>query len=230
MPPADVSSTQQEQNQQTPSETVRSTVSLLIAIHLLCLLIILVAAQSPRGSADSNSLLQRLGRTLGVYGQNFHFETHARLHLTHGTYDDVDHRIEYLAVGAKPTPDAEWLLLSAGIKGTDRYQRFQRLADLLAYSVDREDDDTAAIIAASVGKHLHSQLGIKTSHLRVRKHILQSRTDLAETNEARRNPNDLSYFRETYRAQILDLGKGDFRVQKIEERGQVAPATRGATP
>jgi hypothetical protein len=212
-----------------PSQGVRSVITLLLFFHLFSAFGLLVAGQIPVNRDDGRLLAQRFSQAFSPYGQLLNIESRARFYLTHGTSDDVDHRLEYLPEGASPSDQNAWVLVTNGPQGTLPHLRLQYLTDTIAYYAEpeRNAEDSAAYVASSVGSYLRNQLGVKAQELRVRKHNLQELKAFDEGEVFLRDPNYAGYFREVYRAKILDFGNGEVRVQKVEDKGQVAPATRG---
>jgi hypothetical protein len=211
-----------------PDQTVRTVVSLAVFIHLFCVFVTLYGGQS-NSTQFEDMLKDRLRTKLAFYGQSLGFDTTARFDLTQATIVDVDHRVEFLLDGEDPAVEANWKLLRSGIRGSDRYTRYQRFADTMAMYGANENDERIAILVADVGKQLLLQAGQRISFLRVRRHLVQRPADLTGT-PAQQNPNDSSRFEEVYRAQLIDFGDGELRPQKVEERGQVAPPTQEQSP
>lgn len=208
-----------------PNQTARTVVSLVVFMHLFCVWAALYGGQSNSAPQD-DTLKDRLRTKLAFYAQTLGFETTARFDLTQGTILDVDHRVEFLLEGKDAAVDANWELLRSGVRGGDRFTRYLRFADTTAMLGAIENDDRMAILAADIGKQLLNQEGTRISFVRIRRHLVQRPADLVGT-PAQQNPNDPSRFEEVYRAQLIDFGDGQLRPQKVEERGQVAPPTRG---
>lgn len=199
--------------------TQRSIASLVLFIHLFCLGVALAANQAP------SALQERLLYVFRPYTQLLNFDvSFIRFDLTQETGDDADQRIEYLPENKDPANAADWVLLGQGPRGSDRWQRFQRLAGVMSFFASREDDATTAVFASSIATHLHQQ-GITIDQIRLRRHLLQTPEQVRGADSAQRDPDSASFFQEVYRAQVIDGGAA---VQKVEERGQVAPPTRAS--
>jgi hypothetical protein len=209
-----------------PGQSVRTPVTLVIFIHLFCVAVALYGRQAPVVYPSDGMLKDRLRDKLSFYGQTLGFETAARFDLTQATLMDVDHRIEYLPKGEDPANNANWQLLSQGMRGSDRYQRSQRLADVLAFLGTLEEDEQRSVLATNIGMFLLHQQSTPIDYLRSRRHLLQRPEDLTGT-PSQQDPNDATRFQEVYRAQLIDFGNGLLRPQRVEERGQVAPPTKG---
>ena len=136
----------------TWNSTARSIASLVLFIHLFCLAVALTANQAP------SPLQERLLFVFRPYTQLLNFDvSFVRFDLTQETADDADQRIEYLPEGRAVTDADAWVLLSGGIRGSDRQHRYQRLATLMSFFRAREDDSTTAVLASAVATHLYQQ-------------------------------------------------------------------------
>jgi len=204
----------------TSNSTARSIASLALFIHLFCLAVALTANQAP------SPLQERLLFVFRPYTQLLNFDvSFVRFDLTQETADDADQRIEYLPEGQAVTDADAWVLLSGGIRGGDRQHRYQRLAMLMSFFGAREDDSTTAVLASAVATHLYQQRTEPIDQIRVRRHLLQSPDQVRGIDASQRNPSSPAFFQDVYRAQVIE---GGVAVQKVEERGQVAPPTRAS--
>jgi hypothetical protein len=202
------------------SSPLRSLASLLIFIHLFCLAVAITANQAP------SRLQERLLEIFRPYTQLLNFDvSFIRFDLTQETADDADHRIEYLLEGQDPATADNWVPLTAGIKGSDRRLRYQRLAALTNVFGARGDDATCAVFASAIGVHLAQQRQQPIDQLRLRLHLLQSPDQLVSANLDERNPNSARFYQELYRARVID---GGLAVQKVEDATQVAPTVRAS--
>ncbi|MFO0902588.1 MAG: hypothetical protein U0939_06285 [Pirellulales bacterium] len=199
--------------------TVRSIASLALFVHLFCLALVLTSNQA------ASPLQQRLLFVFRPYTQLLNFDvSYTRFDYTQETIDDADQRIEYLPEGKSNAQASDWVHLTAGSPGSDRLQRYQRLAGVMSFFASREDDGTTAVIAAAIGTHLYRH-DEPIDEIRVRRHVLQTPDQVRGTSVAERDPFDPMFFQDVYRAQVIDGGEA---VQKVEERGQVAPPTRAS--
>lgn len=208
-----------------PDSTTRSVVSVILFAHLFVVLAALCGGLSPGRDGDQN-LKERLREVVAPYSQSLNFDTTARYYLTHATADDVDCRIEYLPKAGDPNTATDWVILESGIPGSEQRQRYQRLAEILAGLGDRQSDDAAAVVVAAIGEHLKSVRGDDIKQVRCFRHMLQERDDVDGTNEARRNPDDTSYFVEVYRAQLVRIGGGRIQARRVGTAGQESPVIR----
>jgi hypothetical protein len=134
-----------------------------------------------------------------------------RFYLTQASVADVDHRIEVLPQGEAGGDDAEWVPLTAGSRGSERYHRYQRLADVMAYFA--EDEETAGVIAQAVAGYCWRQRENPVRQVRCRNHLLQP-WDAAQRGAIEElDPNDSSYFSVLYLADIL---AGEHRIDVLK--------------
>jgi hypothetical protein len=207
------------------SHPIYGVLSLLIFIHLFCIFISLT-------SNVSASLLQaQLLRVLHPYVQLMNFDLNFKpYHLTHATGMDVDHRIEVLPEGLDAEQQENWILLpQPGFPGSEAYQRQQRLARLLTFFAEQENDNFSAIVAEDIGRHFLAQ-GIRARQIRARRHLLQTWDAAAgRGSAAERNPDDPTYFQTSYAANVLIDSADNVAVTKISERREVAQPTGPST-
>lgn len=192
----------------------QSLLSLLIFCHLFCVLVAL------SGNLLPSALQSRLLRFFSPYTQLLNFDlNYTPMHLTHGSLDDVDHRLEVLRVGEDENDASAWIALpEAGPRRGERYQRYQRLAAAMAFSADR---DTAGLLARSVAGNVWHQDGVKPKQIRCRKHLLQGMDVVSGGTPEQRDPASALYFREAYRANVIVTSDGQVEVIRAEETGQV---------
>jgi hypothetical protein len=98
------------------------------------------------------------------------------------------------------------------MRGSERYYRYQRLADTMAFF--EEDEATTALIAEGVARCYLSQTGTVVEQLRCRQHILQSWEAVTSASPAQRDPNSPSYFSEVYRANVIIAPNQQIRIVK----------------
>ena len=186
---------------------MRAVLSILIFVHVFIVFVCLC------GNLIPSLLQQRLLGLFQPYTQLLNFELDGtRFFLTHATIRDVDHRIEVLPKGAAGNTDSDWLLLSRGMHGSERYGRYQRLADTLAFF--EEDEAVTALIAEGVARYYLMQADTPVNQLRCRQHILQSWAAARSPSPAQRDPDSPGYFSELYRANVITLGDRQIRIVK----------------
>jgi hypothetical protein len=140
--------------------------------------------------------------------------------LTHGTDEDVDHRIEVLADGSS------WEVLPAGgMRWHDSYKRMQRFAANWAFHALNEGQP--ALFAQAVGTR-YSRQGFAPKQVRCRKHFQQGPDELTGGTAAQRDPDDPSRFSVPYAANIVSRGNGLVEVIRVEEAGHAAAPVTSA--
>lgn len=202
-----------------PGETMRSVLSLALFIHLFIVALCLSASYTP------SSLQQRLGSIFRPYTELLHLRIQGEaLYLTHATQLDVDHRLEVLPAGADPAVTDSWQSIARGSRGGERYTRYQRLADAMAYF--QEDEEVTATIAAGVARNYAAQ-GEPIDQIRCRQHKLQSWDAIDSTVAGVRDPNDPMYFADIYEANVLTIAPDRIRIVKRSDPALESAPTRG---
>ena len=187
-------------------------VSLLIVIHLICVLIALTS-NLHRSSLQAR-LVQVLRPYLGLVNLDPDFTPY---HLTHGQILDDDHFLEVQrvpAAGEEPSQDApERTILESANRWGFAARRYRRLAYAVAYHAEVEDDHiTAALARATAG--LVGRPGDSGRWIvRCWRHEAQPRriTELAAGFPV--NPIDPEYQQSVYAADVW-LAEGLLQVQK----------------
>ncbi len=204
----------------TWGESTRAIISILLFVHLFVLFTCLAANLAP------SALQQRLLRAFRPYTQLLNFDPDGtRYFLTHASIRDVDHRIEVLAARDEGPADEPWQNISRGLRGTERYHRYQRLADTLAFF--QEDERTTAVLAESIARCYAAQSEDPISQLRCRRHTLQSWETL-DLPDAQVDPNGPNYFGVVYLASVLTDRSGEIHILKRSDAKLEAAPTRGA--
>lgn len=206
------------------SSTARSIASLLLVIHLFCVLVALAA--NPVSSPLQRSLLA----LFRPYTRLLNFDhPQVRYDLTQGTADDAESRLEYRVLDTENNAE-NWTNLRAGMRGTDRAERYRRWASLLNFAAQRDDSHVPALLGQALGQHLLAERQEELFELRGRRHLLQTPDDLRDPQSRRANPDDAAHFLEVYRGQaIVDRERQEVLIQRAEERGQVAPTWSAPT-
>jgi hypothetical protein len=206
------------------NSTLRSVVSLMLVIHLLCVAVVL-------GSNLRRSPLQsRLVATFAVYTQLLHFDPDfVPYHYTSGLpgddqasvvvdlYPDANTRVEeqtLLSSVALPEEGGTWRL--------DR-QRSLSLARMLSLQAEAQNDDAASEIAGAVGIRLlrvHNRAHPPESQahwavVRCRRHIAPPLIGVATTTEA--------VALDVYTADVRLLEGGELSVTRREAARDAAP-------
>ena len=199
-----------------PESALRTVVSLVLFIHLFLVFLCLT-------SNLSISMVQ--SRLLGVFGPYTQFLNldlnFTPYHLTHATINDVDHRIEVLPKGADENDDEQWTVLpDVGLQGSDRRQRYQRLAHVL--SVLAEQDAASGAIAKDVGEYFYHHRSVEPVQLRGRRHLLQPWQAINSATADERDANSSRYYQDSYRANLIVNKNGSVDVAKRGASGEVA--------
>lgn len=206
---------------------VRLAVSLAVIFHFFFVVVAMCANVAPR-----SELHNRLLTKFAFYTRSLNLDLDfTPYHLTHATEFDVDHRVEVLP-SQQGASEEEWVVLpDKGGRGSEQYQRFQRLGRVMAMLA--EEDDAISWIASSIGAHFLTARDTRPEQVRCRRHMLQSWTAIRGGTADERDPNSAQYFREVYLADCVVLEDQRVRVNKLDDEAQVAqPARsgRGAIP
>jgi hypothetical protein len=208
---------------ETPSQTGRVLISLLLFAHLFFVVVALAANLAP------SQLQSRILSRFAFYTQTLNLDlSFTPYYLTHAGPEDVDHRIEVLPADESPDDDDAWTVLpDVGRRGSERYHRYQRLARVMSFF--SRDDETAARVATAVGASYLHQRDIRPQRVRCRKHMLQSWTAITGGTSAQRDPDDPTYFQVVYDANYVISATGGVGVVKLAGTGEVAqPTQRGS--
>jgi len=205
--------------------TVRLSVSLFVIVHFFFVFTSMSANVAPR-----SELQRRLLTKFAFYTQLLNLDLDfAPYHLTHASEQDVDHRVEILRDG--DTDDEEnWIVLpDEGVRGGERYKRYQRLGRVMAMLAG--DDTAVSWLASSVGTHFLHARKTRPQQVRCRRHMLQRWTVIRGGSAADRDPNSAGYFRQVYLADCVILSDNQLRVNKRDDESQVAqPTSSGQGP
>ena len=205
------------------SPAIRTVVSLLLIVHLFLAAVAMSANLAPAYSSFQRRILSVFACYTQLFGVDLNFTP---FYWTHATLEDVDHRIEVLVEGRQAERDQDWIVLpDAGLRGSDRYHRYQRLGRVWGLLSQR--DDLTATLAQGVGSSFREQRGIQPRRVRCRRHMLQGWEVSRSGTNAQRNPDDPSYFQVAYDANLVISRNGDVSVVKIAEAREIAqPAAR----
>lgn len=200
----------------TIASNVQPIVSLLIVIHLFIVTIAL------SGNLARSQFQTRLLAFFAPYAQSLNIDLNfTPYHLTHAMPSDADHRIEWRAADAED--DAPWHSMpDRGAKAGERYKRYQRLAAIMSFFAERNDDSTVGVLARGVGTYVLNQEHVKPGQIRVRKHLPQSMSIVSSGTPDERDANSEVYFEEVYRANAIVTDATRVDIIKVQESGQVA--------
>jgi len=210
-----------DSEQRTAISTSRSLISLLIFAHFFFVFVAVAGNLAP------SELQLRILARFAFHTRLFNFDLNATpFHLTHATLEDVDHRIEVLPEGADVADSDRWIVLpDVGVRGSDRYQRYQRLARVMSFFA--EEEEVPALLAQATGASFLRQRGTRPKQIRCRKHMLQRWDVIRGGTPAQRDANSPEYFQVAYDARCV-LSGDSVGVVKLAEASQAAqPAAEG---
>jgi hypothetical protein len=207
------------------SPGVRQVVSLVLIVHLFCVLVALTSY------TQRSALQDRLLNVLAWYTRTFDIApTVAPYHYTQ--YDaltgdaDLDDEI-YLEIDIENAAGERiaYRLDQLGFGFPDAHRRFSAYAREMAFYVNEggSGDTELGEFAKSVARFALSKLGTDVGVLRLKRHISQPRSLLNLREGFPEDPLATAYERVLYEADILLADDGEPQVIKREGRGEVAP-------
>lgn len=163
-----------------PGPTVRAVVSLLIFVHLFCVLVALGA-----NSEQVSQLHGRLAARLAFYTQTLNLEPPfsrpqapmgnrnmvVPYYLTEGK---LKGELEIVPEASGENADPQPLVLGKDQPhGSERRNRYERLGQLMAFHANVENNEgPPAVIAKSVARHMLVARGVRPLQVRVRMYTL----------------------------------------------------------
>jgi hypothetical protein len=214
---------------ETPDPNIGSTgraiISLLLVAHFFFVVVAVSANQAP------SELQSRILARFAFYTQLFNFDLNfTPYYLTRGPVEDADHRLELLPEGEDAEDPQSWVVLhDVGLRGSDRYHRYQRFARVMSFFAEQED--IPAFLAQAAAVHFVRQREVPPTRIRCRRHLPQPRDLKVGGTAAQRDPNDASYFQTDYEARCIIAANGSVHISKISEANQVAqPTTDNESP
>ena len=200
----------------------RTVVSLLLFMHLFCVLIVVLTFQGVL-----SPFLARLKSSLRPYTQTFALDPELiPFYLTDASRMSVDHFIEVDVDSQDQAPlriegAAGWLS-RAGECG----RRYERLAAVLSF-LGEQGDDGVNLIAKDIANHVMKQEKVDKVVVRSRRHLLQPTRALQSGNLASRDPNDKQYFRTPYQTRAFRTDDDKINLLKMTAPGEAAPVGKG---
>ena len=214
------------------SDTSRSLISLFLVLHLFCVVLACAASVSP------SPLQLRLLSVLRPYCRYLGVELpYAQFNLTYGPeLGGGDYRLEMLPADGDAEAPEDWSVLpDAGLRGSDRYKRFQRYAQRIAVinqfataSGLADIESAVGTMASGAAESYFHQSQITPTQLRVRLHALQSIDARNLGSQEERDPNSDTYFQVPYAANVVIDPQGNANVLKIRSEAEVARPGSGA--
>lgn len=202
---------------------VRTALSLGLIIHLFLAFVAMSANLAPVYSRVQARILTNFSLYTRLLAIDLNFTS---FYWTHASVDDVDHRIDVLPAGKRAEVNSDWIHLpDVGVRGSDRYQRYLRLAS--TWSLMSQQDELTAAIAKSVGTSFLEQRQLRPARVRCQRHMLQSWEAIRGGTQTQRNPDDPSYFQVAYDANLVISRNGTVSVVKLAEAGEIAQPGSG---
>jgi len=198
------------------SEKTRSLVTLFLVLHLFCVFVALSASVSP------SSLQTRILTVLRPYTRLANLEVpFAKYYITYAAEPDTDHRLELLPPEASPDDPSSWYVMpDAGLRGSDRYLRYQRLGEVVADFSDADEITSRVATAAAVS--YRERFGELPKTFRCRQHRLQPMASITGGRAEERDPFFEGYFVTPYQADIIAFDDGTVVTHRRSAEGQEA--------
>jgi hypothetical protein len=218
-----------------PGGGIRTVISLLLVIHLFCLLVVFAGLYSP------SELQTRLLVVLRPYTQTLALDLNQATHFSpyfiveapaydptypESPYDPfyADPRIE-LRLGDADSP-REAILPQAGFPGSPAYRREQTLARYLSALSEAESDTASTELARSILTHYDAQAG---DLLSCRRHLPLDPQTVVSREPEQSDPDDASHFQAVRRFEVVSVDARGYRdILPSEATGAVAPVDPGA--
>lgn len=205
-----------------PSDTTRGVVSVILLIHLFCILVALSANLAP------SALQGRLLNLFSPYTETLNFDLDSTPYeLTHINEIDEENRIELLPdesriellpQGKDETDEKNWIVLpDVGFRGGDRRQRYQRLAHMLSFLADNGEPTSRGTIGRGISDNYIYRTQIKIVKIRCRRWVRNPPND----ENAEEAYSTSGAFRVVYLADVIDTG-GEIKVSEISLTGRSA--------
>ena len=185
---------------------VRAGISLALFAHLFIVFVCLAANLAPRAGAASAAGFQ-------PYTQLLNFDLDGtRYYLTHATTGTWTTASRSCRI-RRNDGDDQWTSLCRGVRGSERYHRYQRLAETMAFF--QENDDVTSLLAEAVARYYARQENAPVRELRCRSTCCKRGTR-SEPSPTARDPDSSEYFAVLYRASVIGGSRGPFRILKRE--------------
>jgi len=199
-----------------PGEPARTIVSLLLVIHLFCLATVLSANLAP------SPLQLRLVETLAPYTRLICIDPDSRrYHLTHAVPDDDDHLLD---VTLSEEGNRSVVFPDVGWRGSPRRERYQALAELLAFFARRDGEESAALLARSAGRAVMIQEGATRAVVRCRRRRPQPTVLPPRSAANPPDPRAEEYLEDVYTADVWIDPDGSVQLVRRVTAREVAPA------
>ena len=201
------------------SDGVRSIISLLIFLHVFCLVVVLL------GNQYASGLQMRVIRVLGPYTRLLYLDPQVILgfHLTHAMELEDDHFVsvefpEGDSVQRYPSSDSGL----TGWRGGIRYHRWKMLTRRLAMMAEGQNDQYLAQVCQAVGRNILNDDQDRMVFKVVRRMPIQLRgTSVADEGGP-------EAFETVYEADVWLTDQGGVAVHKKVDAGEAAPLEAGS--
>ena len=194
-----------------PSELLRTGVSLVIVIHLFCVLVVLSSNFSP------SSLQERLVSILALYTKTLHLDPNfVPYHLTEGEGESRLHQWLVRAPDGKTYrfPDREW-------RGGFPHERMDMLARVAAFYAEAEMDEVPAEFARGIAGFVISQSQADGHH--GGQALVRCVQYVGDGTPAERDALDDTGVNVVYEATVWHDSDGRLSVLKRSPEAEVAP-------
>lgn len=199
-------------------ETPRTFISFLLLVHCFSVFVVLSANYAP------SALQGRLVTLFAPYTRRLNFDPpdYTRFHLTHAAEEHDFHFIEVTAPESADQPLA--VMPDKGWHGSERYQRYYRLAYALAFSANREFDSVSGEFAKAIGAHVMAANDVGRVVVRCRWHRAQPLERPGGGASPAVDPLDPSFYESVYEADVWIADDDSVQVLKKSSGREVAPA------
>jgi len=198
------------------SDKTRSVVTLLLVLHIFCVFVALSASVSP------SALQTRVLAVLRPYTRLVNLEVpFAKFYLTYAGEPDTDHRLELLPPDASADDPSSWYVIpDVGLRGSDRYLRYQRLGEVVADFSDA--DEIASRVATDAAINYRERYGELPKTFRCRQHRLQRMDHVTDGTSVEQDPFSEAYFVTPYQADIIAFDDGTVVTHRRSAESQEA--------
>ncbi|MEK6247703.1 MAG: hypothetical protein N2C12_05945 [Planctomycetales bacterium] len=212
---------------ETPSAGVRTVITLLLFFHLFA-----VSAAIAANFGARSGLRQELGTLVRPYLRTLFLDQGYDYALIYYNNTDLDHNCQVVLNPPKDwSGDTEFEgmetieMMPEGVWPGMRRRRYLMLALNLSQLVDGNQRE--APLVTSIANSMLAEQGIDNGahRFRCRFQDVQVMVSLDETTPSQRDPNDPSWFRTTYQADLVSLG-GLWSSLQRQASGQMTQSRR----
>jgi hypothetical protein len=205
-----------------PSQTARTAISFFLFAHLFALFVAVASNANP-----VSALRNQLSETplLVPYLQMLHLDLAYNYHLTYGTEFDTAHRIALEPNRADSDAGKGETLIFPDARAGLRGQRQRNLTLGAARLVG--DDELEGLLPRAIARRMlaERQIDDGSHRLRLQRHLLQARQSVEGPDAALADPEDASYYRDAYEAD-LQFFDGELFLTGAADAGETAPVEK----